>query len=70
MEVTQHEPHPANDQTVQEYVSNWIYYLYHQSLSGIFLSDCYFVQQFVTGLHSKIQFPLGDSFESAANQHP
>ena len=53
---THREPHQANDQTVQEYVSDWIYYLYHQSLSGIFLLDHYFVQQFVTGLHSEIQF--------------
>jgi len=53
---TQCEQCQANDQTVQEYVSDWIYYLYHQSLSGIFLSACYFVQQFVTGLHSEIQF--------------
>jgi len=67
---TQREPRQANDQTVQEYVSDWIYYLYHQSLSGIFLSDRYFVQQFVTGLHFEIQFCLGDSFENAANQHP
>jgi len=67
---TQCKPRQVNDQTVQEYISDWIYYLYHQSLSGIFLSDQYFVQQFVTGLHSEIQFCLGNSFENAANQHP
>jgi len=27
------------------------------------------VQQFVTGLHSEIQFRLGDAFENAANQY-
>jgi len=55
---------------VQEYIGDWIYYLYHQSLSGIFLSDQYFVQQFVSGVHSEMQFCLGDSFENTANQHP
>jgi len=67
---THREPRQTPDQAVQEYIGDWIYYLYHQSLSGIFLSDRYFVQQFVTGLHSEIQFRLGDSFENTANQHP
>ena len=53
---TLREPRQINDQTVQEYIGDWIYYMYHQSLSGTFLSDRYFVQQFVTGLHSEIQF--------------
>jgi len=66
---TLREPRQTNDQTVQEYIGDWIYYLYHQSLSGTFLSDRYFVQQFVTGLHSKIQFRLGDAFENAVNQY-
>jgi len=53
---TLQEPHQRKDQMVQEYINDWIYYLYHQSLSGIFLSDHYFVQQFVTSLDSNIQF--------------
>jgi len=63
------KPCQASNQAVQKYIGDWSYYLYHQSLSGIFLLDCYFIQQFVTSLHSKIQFCLGDSFENAANQH-
>jgi len=50
------KPHQCKEQMVQEYINDWIYYLYRQSLSGIFLSDCYFVQQFVTGLDPGIQF--------------
>ena len=67
---TLREPRQRKDQMVQEYINDWIYYLYHQSLSGIFLSDRYFVQQFVTGLDPDIQFCLGDSFENLAAQHP
>jgi len=54
--LTLWEPCQHKDQMVQDYVNDWIYYLYHQSLSGIFLSDHYFVQQFVTGLDPDIQF--------------
>jgi len=58
------ESHQGKDQMVQDYINDWIYYLYHQSLSGIFLSDHYFVQQLVTGLDPDIHFQLGDSFEN------
>jgi len=68
--LTLQEPRQHKDQIVQDYVNDWIYYLYHQSLSGVFLSDHYFVQQFLTGLDPDIQFGLGDSFENLAAQHP
>jgi len=67
---TLREPHQRKDQIVQDYINDWIYYLYHQSLSGVFLSDRYFVQQFVAGLDPDIQFRLGDSFENLAAQYP
>jgi hypothetical protein len=66
------EPRQNNDNSIATYVTLWVHYLNLRLLDGCVLSDRYFMQQFLRGLHpvfhqdfvtdceSKIaQFPIG-----------
>lgn len=42
-----HEPHQKSDMCLSDYTSAWVRYLHYSTLSGQFLSDRYFYQQFI-----------------------
>jgi hypothetical protein len=44
-------PHQFDTDTLADYMVNWQHYLYLRILSGVYLSDRYFLVQFIQGLH-------------------
>ena len=54
-----HFPHQGSDMAFSTYVQKWHYHILVELMQGIVLSDRYFAQEFLAGLHPRVMRVLG-----------
>ena len=54
-----HFPHQGSDMTFSQYVQKWHHHIIFELMQGVVLSDRYFAQEFLAGLHPRVTRVLG-----------